>query len=223
MGFSRTQQPSYRTNLFVCHHCKQPGHIKNHCPSFLVGSTSSSGTNSPDMKITYAQRRSFFSSTPFCASRSFNRNNNNNHNKAIMSDPDRMLSSSPSPSNSESNSNRNIFSISNFCFLQSSSTGNSSNSSSSSGGDGTQTNNNSGPMRSGVPHGSHIVTRHAPYQMPYHHRGNRSHRGAGHPRGEPLPKKTTGIPRDRLIPVPKHIPGALRDQTGASVVPRQMA
>ena len=72
-------------------------------------------------------------------------------------------------------------------------------------------------------HSSHIVTRHAPYQMSYHHRGNRSHRGAGHPRGEPLPKKTTGIPRDRLILVPKHIPGALRDQTGASVVPRQMA
>lgn len=216
--FCSTQQPSYRTNLFVCHHCKQPGHIKNHCPVFLVG-YSSSGTNAPDVKITYAQRRSVFSSTPFCTSHYFHRNNNNN-NKAMMSLPDRTMSSSPCLSNS----NENIFSISNFCFLQSSSTGNSSNasSSSSSGGDGNQT-NTSGPIRSGVPHGSHIVTRHAPYQMPYHHRGNRSHRGAGHPRGEPLPKKTTGIPRDRLIPVPKHIPGALRDQTGASVVPRQMA
>ncbi len=56
-----------------------------------------------------------------------------------------------------------------------------------------------------------------------YHRGKRSHRGAGHPRGEPLPKKTAGIPRDHLlIPVPKHIPGILRDQTGASVMPRQM-
>ncbi|CAF0940507.1 unnamed protein product [Adineta steineri] len=138
-----TNQQPYRTNLFVCHHCKQPGHIKNQCPSLLQSSNSNS-------------------------------------------------------------------------------TGNSSNSQSSSANDGTQ-GTNSGPIRPNLPHSSHIVTRHAPYQMSYHHRGNRSHRGAGHPRGEPLPKKTTGIPRDRLIPVPKHIPGALRDQSGASVVPRQMA
>ncbi|UJR16456.1 hypothetical protein I4U23_003358 [Adineta vaga] len=136
-----TPQPPYRTNLFVCHHCKQPGHIKSQCPSFLSSNSNSTGNTS--------------------------------------------------------NSNSNT-------------------------GDNTQT-TNSGPMRSSLPHSSHIVTRHAPYQMSYHPRGNRSHRGAGHPRGEPLPKKTTGIPRDRLIPVPKHIPGALRDQTGASVVPRQMA
>ncbi|CAF5148031.1 unnamed protein product, partial [Rotaria sp. Silwood1] len=101
------------------------------------------------------------------------------------------------------------------------STGNASGSSSSAN-DGTSS-TNSGSNRSSGSHSSHIVTRHAPYPMSYHHRGNRSHRGAGHPRGEPLPKKTTGIPRDRLIPVPKHIPGALRDQSGASVVPRQMA
>ena len=100
------------------------------------------------------------------------------------------------------------------------STGNTSNTSSTPG-DNTQT-GTSGPIRPSVPHSSHIVTRHAPYQMSYHPRGNRSHRGAGHPRGEPLPKKTTGIPRDRLITISKHIPGALRDQTGASVVPRQM-
>jgi hypothetical protein len=36
--FDRTPQPSYRPNLFVCHHCKQPGHIKNQCPSLLVSS-----------------------------------------------------------------------------------------------------------------------------------------------------------------------------------------
>ncbi len=216
--FIRTTQPSYRTNLFVCHHCKQPGHIKNHCPSLLVGS-STVGMDSSHVKITYKQRRSLFSSTPFCTSYYFNADN-----KATKSDADIPMSRSPFPSNFELISKKNNSSISNFYFLQSSSTGNAGNatSSSSSGGDGTQS-TISGAMRSSVPHGSHIVTRHAPYQMPYHHRGNRSHRGAGHPRGEPLPKKTTGIPRDRLIPVPKHIPGALRDQTGASVVPRQMA
>ncbi|CAF0865668.1 unnamed protein product [Adineta ricciae] len=134
-------QPPYRTNLFVCHHCKQPGHIKSQCPSFSQTSNANS-------------------------------------------------------------------------------TGSTSNTSSTPG-DNTQA-GTSGPIRPSVPHSSHIVTRHAPYQMSYHPRGNRSHRGAGHPRGEPLPKKTTGIPRDRLIPISKHIPGALRDQTGASVVPRQM-
>ena len=79
--------------------------------------------------------------------------------------------------------------------------------------------------RTMVAHPSNIYTRHAPYPNPHHHpRGARSHhRGSGHPRGEPAPKKTTGIPRDRLILVPKHIPGALKDPTGASVVPRQIA
>ena len=169
------------------------------------------------MKITSKQRRSFFSSVPFCASHYFNANN-----KVMIRDADPTMSSSPPSLDFPFMPMKISSSISPFSFLQSSSTGNSSNTSSSSGGDGAQT-SNSGPMRSSVPHGSHIVTRHAPYQMSYHHRGNRSHRGAGHPRGEPIPKKTTGIPRDRLIPVPKHIPGALRDQTGASVVPRQMA
>ncbi|CAF0839694.1 unnamed protein product [Rotaria sordida] len=135
-----TPQPSYRTNLFVCHNCKQPGHIKSQCPLILQSSGSA---------------------------------------------------------------------------------GNASGSSSSTNDGSSST--STGSTRQSGPHSSHIVTRHAPYSMSYHHRGNRSHRGAGHPRGEPLPKKTTGIPRDRLIPVPKHIPGALRDQTGASVVPRQMA
>jgi hypothetical protein len=97
-----------------------------------------------------------------------------------------------------------------------------SNSTSSNTNDAAQS-TNSNSIRPSGPHSSHIITRHAPYQMSYHHRGNRSHRGAGHPRGEPLPKKTTGIPRDRLIAVPKHIPGALRDQTGASFVPKQIA
>lgn len=32
-----TPQPSYRSNLFVCHNCKQPGHMKNQCPLLLVG------------------------------------------------------------------------------------------------------------------------------------------------------------------------------------------
>jgi hypothetical protein len=79
-------------------------------------------------------------------------------------------------------------------------------------------------------HPSHIVTNQSPYQLSYHHNnhhhhhGNRSlHRGPGHPRNEPIPKKPTGIPRDGLIQIPRHISGALRDQTGASVVPRQMA
>jgi hypothetical protein len=175
--------------------------------------------DSSHVKISHQQRRSLFSSRPFCTSYYFNA-----ENKAKISDADITMSRSPCPSNFELISKKKHSSISHFYFLQSSSTGNTSNASasSSSGGDGTQS-TTSGPMRSSVPHGSHIVTRHAPYQMPYHHRGNRSHRGAGHPRGEPIPKKTTGIPRDRLIPVPKHIPGALRDQTGASVVPRQMA
>jgi hypothetical protein len=162
------------------------------------------------------QRRSLFSSIPFCTSHYFNTN------KDMISHSDMNMSSIPFPNNFQLLLNKKNSSISHFSLQQSSSTGNTSNSSSSVGGDGTQT-TGTGPNRSSVPHGSHIVTRHAPYQMPYHHRGNRSHRGAGHPRGEPLPKKTTGIPRDRLIPVPKHIPGALRDQTGASVVPRQMA
>ncbi|CAF2636429.1 unnamed protein product [Rotaria sp. Silwood2] len=147
-----TQQQSYRTNLFVCHNCKQPGHIKNQCPLILV----------------VPMRHCLFN-----------------------------LQQS------------------------SSSTGNASGSSSSINDGSSSTSSSSN--RASLPHSSHIITRHAPYPMSYHHRGNRSHRGAGHPRGEPLPKKTTGIPRDRLIPVPKHIPGALRDQTGASVVPRQMA
>ena len=172
--------------------------------------------DSSHVKFTDKQRRSLFSSAPFCNTRYFNA-----ENKAAISDTDQPLSRSPFPSRFNFISKKVNSSISHFYFLQSSSTGNTSNATSS-GGDGTQS-STTGAIRPAVPHASHIVTRHAPYQMPYHHRGNRSHRGAGHPRGEPIPKKTTGIPRDRLIPVPKHIPGALRDQTGASVVPRQMA
>ncbi|CAF3558256.1 unnamed protein product [Rotaria socialis] len=136
-----TPQPSYRTNLFVCHNCKQPGHIKSQCPLMLQSSNSNSSGNTSN------------------------------------------ISSSANDASLSTNSNSN---------------------------------------RQSHAHPSHIVTRNAPYPMSYH-RGNRGHRGAGHPRGEPQPKKTTGIPRDRLIPVPKHIPGALRDQTGTSVVPKPMA
>lgn len=105
-----------------------------------------------------------------------------------------------------------------------STTGSSSTGDSSSKPDGNP-GSGGGPARNAGVHSSNIYARHAPYQNPYFHsRGGRSHhRGSGHPRGEPIPKKTTGIPRDRLIPVPKHIPGALKDPTGASVVPRQMA
>jgi hypothetical protein len=168
------------------------------------------------LKITHKQRRSCFSSIPFCTTHYFNTDNN----KVSLSHSDVNMSSSPCPNNFESLLKRKNSSISHFYLQQSSSTGNTSNT--SSGDDGTQT-TNSGSMRTSVPHPSHIVTRHAPYQMPYHHRGNRSHRGAGHPRGEPLPKKTTGIPRDRLIPVPKHMSGVMRDQSGTLVVPRQVA
>lgn len=167
------------------------------------------------------QYQSLISSVPsFCISSSCFKDNTINKNIKSHSDLN-MSSSSILPFDFNLILNKKNSFKSNFYLLQSS-TGNNSNSSSTTGGDGTST-ANTGSIRSGVPHGSHIVTRHAPYQMPYHHRGNRSHRGGGHPRGEQLPKKTTGIPRDRLIPVPKHIPGALRDQTGASVVPRQMA
>jgi hypothetical protein len=111
------------------------------------------------------------------------------------------------------------------------STGNANGSLSSTGGDhssktdGTQS---TGSTTQPIPHPSHIVTNQSPYQISYHnnhyHHGNRSHhRGTGYPRNEPLPKKPTGIPRDGLIQIPRHIPGALRDQTGAPVVPRQMA
>lgn len=92
------------------------------------------------------------------------------------------------------------------------------------------TSKSEGPMS--APSSSRIITTQSPYQHhqpsnPYrnnHHQGNRpSHRGSGYGRPEPQPKRATGIPRDGLIPVPRHIPGAMRDQTGASVVPRQMA
>lgn len=57
-----------------------------------------------------------------------------------------------------------------------------------------------------------------------YHQGNRSHhRGAGRIRHEFVPKNPTGIPRASLIHIPRHIHGAFRDPSGASVVPRQMA
>ncbi|CAF1236897.1 unnamed protein product, partial [Adineta ricciae] len=57
-----------------------------------------------------------------------------------------------------------------------------------------------------------------------YHQGNRSHhRGAGRVRHEFVPKNPTGIPRASLIHIPRHIHGAFRDPSGASVVPRQMA
>jgi hypothetical protein len=79
-----------------------------------------------------------------------------------------------------------------------------------------------------VPYPSHIVTHQSPYQHSYHHNnhhhGNRPHhRGSGHPRNALLLKTPTGIPLDGLIKIPRPIPGAFRDQTGAPVVPRQMA
>jgi hypothetical protein len=118
-------------------------------------------------------------------------------------------------------------------YLQQSSSTNANGSSSSSGGDqatktdstqSTGSSSNSQPIQ----HSSHIITTQSPYQISHHHsnhyHGNRSHyRGSGHPRHEPLLKRTTGIPRNDLIQVPRPIPGALRGQTGASFVPRQTA
>lgn len=46
------------------------------------------------------------------------------------------------------------------------------------------------------------------------HRGHRSHQ-----RGAVKPKNPTGLPKNDLIVIPSHIPGAFRDQSGASVVP----
>jgi len=98
----------------------------------------------------------------------------------------------------------------------------------SSKNDGTQS-TGSGSTTQSIQHSSHIITNQSPYQLSYHHNnyhhhhGNRSHyRGSGHSRNEQLPKPT-GIPRDGLIPIPRPIPGALRDQAGVSVVPLQMA
>ncbi|CAF4633613.1 unnamed protein product [Rotaria sp. Silwood1] len=142
---------SHRSNTsYICHNCKQPGHIRNQCPLLLQ----SSSTNS----------------------------------------------------------------IGNVLGLSSSSGGDHTSKT-----DGTQLTGSGSTTQS-----SHIVTHQSPYQLSYHYNnhyhGNRSHhRGSGHPRNEPLPKRTTGIPRDGLIQIPRHIPGAFRDQTGASVVPRQMA
>lgn len=66
---------------------------------------------------------------------------------------------------------------------------------------------------------SRIITTQAPYQMsnphPYHHHYHR-HR---YPRVDFRPKNPTGLPKNDLIQIPRHIPGAFRDQTGASVVP----
>ncbi len=78
-------------------------------------------------------------------------------------------------------------------------------------------------MRSSARHEPHIITRHATFEMSYHYRKKRSYRGEVRLLSEQLPKKTIGMPRDRLIPVPKHISDALRDQTSALVMPRQMA
>lgn len=123
-----------------------------------------------------------------------------------------------------------------FYLQQSSSTnsnGNGNGSLSSSGGDNSSKTDSTQSTGSGsMAHSSHIITNQSPYQLSYHHNnhhnhhhhGNRPHyRGPGHTRNEPLPKKPTGIPRDGLIQIPRHISGALRDQTGASVVPWQMA
>ncbi|CAF0987768.1 unnamed protein product [Rotaria sp. Silwood1] len=139
-----TPQPPYRTSLFVCHHCQQPGHIKSQCPSILIGSTFEMVLSNDK------QRRSLFSSIPFCVSDDFNSNNK---------DPNRNLYINMRTC-SEFFLNKKIeILIQIFLFSK------------------------------------HEV------QM----------------------RLTTGIPCDRLIPVPTHIPDTLRDQTGASVVPRQIA
>lgn len=62
--------------------------------------------------------------------------------------------------------------------------------------------------------------------MVHHHHYNTNrphHRSSGYTRREPPVKKATGIPRDDLIQVPRHITGAFQDPTGASVIPRPMA
>ncbi len=76
MYFSR---PTHRSNTsYTCHHCKQPGHIRNQCPVLLVGSMF--GMDSSHMIILDYQRRSLFcvilsSSIPFCISDYFIANN----------------------------------------------------------------------------------------------------------------------------------------------------
>jgi len=135
----------------------------------------------------------------------------------------------------------NLFSSCSFLhfYLQQSSLtnsiGNANGSLSSSVGDHSSKNDGAQSIGSGsttqsIPHSSHIVTNQSPYQIShhhnnhYHHHGNRSHhRGLGHPRNETLIKKATGIPRDGLIQIPRPISGSFTDQTGASVIPRQVA
>jgi hypothetical protein len=190
------------------------------------------------------------SSIPFCISDYFITNNKDalrhNNTKGVN-----HISSHPFHSHIESSLNKNknnntspffewlIFFFS-FSFIHfylqhasyTNSIGNGTGVSSSFGGnhsskpDSTQSTDSGSTTQLGS-HSSHVGTHQSPYQHSYHHqhhRGNRSHyRGSGHSRNEPLPKKTTGIPRDGLIQIPRHIPGAFRDQTGTSVVPRQMA
>jgi hypothetical protein len=201
------------------------------------------GMDSSHMIICEDQRRSLFSvvsssSIPFCIIDYFVIKNKDAMGQNITQSVNH-ISSHPFPSHLESIINKNnnntivpfskwvIFSFLYLYLQQSSSTnstGNSSAGDSSSKTDSTQSIGSNSTAQSA----SHIVTHQSPYQLSYHHNnhyhGNRPHyRGSGHPRNEPLPKKTTGIPRDGLIQIPRHIPGAMRDQSGASVVPRQMA
>ncbi|CAF3603690.1 unnamed protein product [Adineta steineri] len=142
--------PSHRTNnSYTCYNCKQPGHIKSHCPLLLQ----SSSTNS-----------------------------NGNTIGSLFSSGD------------HSSTTDNIQST----------------------GSGSTTHTN-----------SHIGKHQSYHRNNHHHHhqqqhGNRSHhRGSGH--SQSMAKNTTGIPRDGLIQIPRHIPGAYRDPHGASVVPRPMA
>jgi hypothetical protein len=105
--FSR---PAHRSNTsYVCHNCKQPGHIRNQCPQILVGSTV--GMDSSHMIILDYQRRSLFSvilssSIPFCISDYFITYNKDavrhNNTKDVN-----HISSYPFPSDVESSLNKN--------------------------------------------------------------------------------------------------------------------
>lgn len=115
-----------------------------------------------------------------------------------------------------------------FYLQQSSSTNSTGNTSGSSVGRFASKTDGTPSTGSGIPtHSSHIMTNQFPYQMSHpnnHYNNARSYyRGSGYLRHDPAPKKTTGIPRDDLIHVPRHIPGAYGYQTGGSVVPRPMA
>ncbi|CAF3434382.1 unnamed protein product [Rotaria sp. Silwood2] len=191
----KSLQQTTKPTSYTCHHCKRSGHIKRYCP-LLIGSS----TVKMHGTINSVLSASISASRPHSCLV-------NNKNVVTYSVNDPSLEKSLSNKTQAGIDTHQVLPV--FPFSAFSSSNISLQQSSLNFAIGSPSKDDDAklsPIRSAHPGArpSHIVSRSSPYQLSY-----------GHVRRRSIHKTAAGISCDNLIAIPREIPGALQDKSGA--------